>query len=61
MKALAFLAVFATVHFVAPFAAPSFAPTIIQSAAITVLAFVARALLTAKDEYTLFIYEKEDD
>jgi hypothetical protein len=46
MQALGFLAVVATVYFVTPYAIPSFEPTIIQSAAITLLAFVARAVLT---------------
>lgn len=46
MKALGFIAVMATVYFAVPIAAPSVDLTLMQSAAITLLAYVARAVLT---------------
>jgi hypothetical protein len=46
MTVLGFIAVMAVVHFVVPIAAPSVELTLIQSAAITLLLFVVRAVLT---------------
>lgn len=46
MRAVGFIAVMAITYFVVPIAAPSVSLTLIQSAAITLLAFVGRAVLT---------------
>lgn len=47
---LAFLAVWAVVYYIAPVAIPTFEPTGIQSAAITIIAFVIRAMLAREGE-----------
>lgn len=59
MKALGFIAVMAVVYFVVPIAAPAVGLTIIQSAAITLLAFVARAVLTPDMPEVYFVNAKE--
>lgn len=46
MKALGFIAVMAVTYFATPIALPSVEVTLTQSAAITLLAFVLRAVLT---------------
>jgi hypothetical protein len=46
MIILGFAAVMAIIYFVVPVAMPGYSPTLMQSAAITLLAFTARVVLT---------------
>lgn len=67
MRAVGFITVMAVTYFVVPIAAPSVSLTLMQSAAITLLAFVARAVLTEGINVkldgiqTIDIYDGEDE
>lgn len=60
-RVLAFAAVMASVHFVVPYAMPSFDPTLVQSAAITVLAMVGREVLTPEMPAVYLLNGKQNE